>query len=220
MAPLSRNQLEDLVLGVLNLVRSEGGFATKTKLLKILYLSDIEAYRDTRSTLTGFDWIFHLYGPWTPEFDELLDGMTSKGLIEVQPGNRRDLDTQFIVALGGGSLDKLSIPVLTWASIGRLARFWANEPTGEILNYVYFHTEPMRDAKGGERIDFSTVAAREGAPLYRRAESSADKKQLRSARREFREALQLRKNPSQAFTPPTYDETFCQGIEAFDDQSD
>ncbi len=41
MASLSAQQLKDLVLGILNLVSSEHGFTTKTKLLKLLYLADV-----------------------------------------------------------------------------------------------------------------------------------------------------------------------------------
>ncbi|MFY9530755.1 MAG: hypothetical protein WBC04_13995 [Candidatus Acidiferrales bacterium] len=53
MTPLAPDQRKDLALGVLNLLNDEGGFATKTKLLKLLYLADIEAYRDQQTTLTA-----------------------------------------------------------------------------------------------------------------------------------------------------------------------
>jgi hypothetical protein len=57
--------LEVLIPAVLTYARAKGGYTTKTKLLKLLYLLDIEAFRKQRSTLTGFRWIFYKYGPWT-----------------------------------------------------------------------------------------------------------------------------------------------------------
>lgn len=218
MPPLTRNQLKDLALGLLNLIQDEGGFATKTKLLKLLYLADIEGYRDTRSTLTGFDWIFHLYGPWTPQYDELLKEMESGRLIAIRAGNRGDLDTQFISTEESSNLDRLPIQVNTWAAVRRIARLWANESTGEILNYVYFETEPMREARRGEKIDFSVVAPRDQSPLYRRTKSSLDKKGLHAARKRFLEVRRPR-GPVQSFTPPTYDEAFSRAVLMLDEDS-
>ena len=45
-----------LIPAVLSYVRARGGLATKTRLLKLLYLLDIEAFRKERTTLTGFNW--------------------------------------------------------------------------------------------------------------------------------------------------------------------
>ena len=47
--------LIDLIAAVATSVREGGGAPTKTKVLKLLYLLDIESYRKTEATLTGFD---------------------------------------------------------------------------------------------------------------------------------------------------------------------
>jgi Protein of unknown function (DUF4065) len=220
MAPLFSSQLKDLVLGILDLIRLEGGFATKTKLLKLLYLADIESYRDTRSLLTGFDWIFYLYGPWTPQYDQLIGEMHSNDLIVIAPGSDPESGAQFVRPRTTGNLDRVQLPVVTWACIRRCVRLWANEPTGALLNYVYFHTEPMRDAIRGERLDFPTLATRDTAPLYRRTRSSPDKKQLKEARKQIRQAPPRLGSQAQNFTAPIYDETFFQAVSALDEQSE
>jgi hypothetical protein len=56
--------ITDLISAVASYIAECGGAPTKTKVLKLLYLLDIEAFRKTQNTLTGFDWIFYLYGPW------------------------------------------------------------------------------------------------------------------------------------------------------------
>ena len=52
-------QARELTLGILTRIKEREGTANKTKLLKLLYLADIEQYRATGETVTGFDWIFY-----------------------------------------------------------------------------------------------------------------------------------------------------------------
>jgi uncharacterized protein YwgA len=96
--------LEVLIPAVLTYVRLQGGYTTKTKLLKLLYLLDIEAFRKRQTTLTGFNWIFYKYGPWTTEYDETLEQLEKSGLIERRPGNKSDLDTVFVDAVASMQL--------------------------------------------------------------------------------------------------------------------
>jgi hypothetical protein len=51
----------------------------KTRLIKLLYLIDIENYRLNQKVLTGLDWIFYKYGPYAFEVDKFLDKI---GVIE------------------------------------------------------------------------------------------------------------------------------------------
>ncbi|MFY9530754.1 MAG: hypothetical protein WBC04_14000 [Candidatus Acidiferrales bacterium] len=162
--------------------------------------------------------------------------MAAEDLIEIQAGNRPDLDTQFIRPRAKDNLDKLPIPATTWLAIKRLAELWASEPTGEVLNYVYFHTEPMMDAQRGEPINFSRVAPRAEVPFYVRPKSVATATELHAARSRFRETSgspanlfwgakapltrDRLENQPQAFTPPRYDELFARAIETLDDESE
>ena len=45
-----------LIPAVLSYACARSGFATRTRLLKLLYLLDIEAFRKERATLTDFNW--------------------------------------------------------------------------------------------------------------------------------------------------------------------
>jgi uncharacterized protein YwgA len=73
--------VKDLVLALLTRVKERGGAANKTKLLKLLYLADIEHFRKHGETLSGFDWIFYLYGPWSAEYDSLLEELVQRDLM-------------------------------------------------------------------------------------------------------------------------------------------
>ncbi len=39
----------------------------------------------------------------------------------------------------------------------RIVDEWADRRLGEMLDYVYFHTEPMMDAQRGAPLDFQTI---------------------------------------------------------------
>jgi len=35
------------------------------------------------TTLTGFDWVFYLYGPWAADFDKALEQLQAEQVIDV-----------------------------------------------------------------------------------------------------------------------------------------
>jgi hypothetical protein len=91
-----RTDIVGLVQALLCRARQREGFTTKTKLVKYLYLADVEHYRRTGKQLTGFRWIFHHYGPWSVEFDDLYLSLRATDDIRVRSGSRPDLDTEFV----------------------------------------------------------------------------------------------------------------------------
>ncbi|MCL5957820.1 MAG: Panacea domain-containing protein [Chloroflexi bacterium] len=64
--------VSDLIRYILLRVREEEGNLGKTKLIKLLYLVDVEYYRRYEKTLTGLQWRFHHYGPYAAELEPLL----------------------------------------------------------------------------------------------------------------------------------------------------
>src|SRR6267378_7454276 len=75
--------LTDLIAAVATFVRECGGATTKTKILKLLYLLDIESYRKTGATLTSFDWKFYRFGPWAASYDEALQAAAQANKIAI-----------------------------------------------------------------------------------------------------------------------------------------
>jgi hypothetical protein len=205
MAGLSRSDLKQLVAAILTLIRHHGGFATKTKLIKLLYLVDVESVRDTGARLTTLDWIFHLYGPWTGEYDDLLSEMQAEGLIEI----RAEVAT-FINPLQLVDVAKLPLPVSAYLATRHIVERWALEPTKKLLDYVYFETEPMDNPVRGERLDFSSIKPRSETPLYRPVKSTASEEAIKAMRRKFQK--QSTPPPIAKFTRPHYDEAFQQAV--------
>ena len=212
-----------LIPAILTYVRDRNGFTTKTKLLKFLYLLDLEAYRETRHTLTGFSWRFHLYGPWAPEYQDVLGGLEKAGKITLRPGTRTDLDTVFVDATDRVPLDKAFPAIKTELRARRIIEAWADRPTGEILDYVYFHTAPMVGAERDTPLNLDAVLDEEPRPDYVRSEIKLDPKDLQKKRRELRDALNAAGRRRQAMPldpPPRYDEQFWNAVEALDQDPD
>lgn len=211
-----------LIPAVLTYVRQVGGYATKTKLVKLLYLLDIEAYRINHSTLTGFDWVFHLYGPWAQEYETVLTDLQTIGAIALHSGSRNDLDTVFIDACESVPLSNPFPRFIDELRARRIIEAWAERPTGELLDYVYFHTEPMREARRGELLDFTSVLKEESPPEYRRAASGATPEDLKKQRRELREAMKsaASRPTSTPIFQPRYDDEFWHAVDTIERDPD
>src|SRR4051794_32036482 len=72
---------KNLIAAIISFVKQKGSYVTKTKLLKLLYLFDIEYYRVHRRTFTGFSWKYFHLGPWAAEYDPTLDGLLASGAL-------------------------------------------------------------------------------------------------------------------------------------------
>lgn len=147
-------QLGKLILYIVSQVEELGGFTTPIRLVKLLYLIDLEHQRRFGRTLTGLEWVYHLYGPYAFELPEI--------------GARLGFDLQreeFVSAKGyQGTLLHVAEPHdfppgLSYGVevlVTGLLRVWADQETADLLQYAY-QTEPMRQARKGDRLDLSVV---------------------------------------------------------------
>lgn len=211
-----------LIPAVLNYVRSMGGTTTKTKLLKLLYLLDIEAFRQNRTSLTGFGWIFYKYGPWAPQYESVLEQLQGLNLIALRAGTIPELDTVFIDSVQPVHLSAAFPMIADELRARRIIEAWAARPTGELLEYVYFHTAPMREAQRGAALDFNTVLEEEPAPEYKRTKSAISADERKRKQREFRKSIQDAgaTQRESVYIEPTYDTDFWRAVETLDRDPD
>ena len=139
--------LTDLIKYIISKLVDMDSSYGKTKLVKLLYLVDIEHYRLRGQTLTGLDWVFYYYGPYAFQIDEALkqleldipqeDTKTTSGHKAKVFRPSRDLSSDFEESSG---LEK--------SVVDRVTETWGLEELNTLLNHVYFHTEPMSGGKG------------------------------------------------------------------------
>src|ERR1700733_6598276 len=150
-------RIKDLLVSIVSYINEHDGYVTKTKLLKLVYLFDVEFYRQNRRLFTGFNWKFFHLGPWTREFEPILDDLVRSGvLLEVQ-SNKSEYDTKFFKAESPLEFPSLFSSFHDEAALRVVLNTWGDRSTGEILDYVYFRTEPMENGIRNEALDFSVI---------------------------------------------------------------
>lgn len=133
----------------------------KTRLVKLLYLAELEYLRRTGRRLTGLDWRFHHFGPYAAVLSEHLGNPNVDAIAWA--ARRREIsdhDAQM--------------------SVAQVVREWGDADLDTLLDYVYFETEPMQTAKRGEALDFSNVKPLAG---QRRVKLALDSKKLGQLRK-------------------------------------
>lgn len=211
--------LSILIPAILTYIREKNGVATKTKLLKLLYLLDIEAYRESGATLTCFGWKFYLYGPWATEYEELLSDLERAGVIALRPSAQVEFDTVFVNTTESVPLAEAFTTARQEFHARKIIEVWADRPTGELVDYVYFHTAPMREAHRNEPLNFASILVENPPANYVRSKSTLNDKDLRRKRGELRRALNSASQERRALPlepPPRYDEQFWRAVEALE----
>jgi hypothetical protein len=208
--------VNDLILAVLSELNNAGASApSKTKLLKLLYLIDVESARSVGKPLTGWNWVFLHYGPWTADYDSVLDQLAKYDDVMLRGfgvdehttlvvTQRRDVD---VSRIGDGTAQNV---------VARVLNRWGQRELGEILNFVYFETEPMQHAERNTSLDFGTVP-RGRYPVYYRTKSAVDSKTLRAMRAKVNQPAAPAAAVSRACTPPRYDEVFEKALAALEE---
>ena len=91
---------------------------------------------------------------------------------------------------------------------------WGTRTTGEILNYVYFQTEPMEEGIRNQPLDFPLISTARHA-AYSRSSSGKSPAAINKLREQFKHRQSERKAESQrpfSFTPPKYDEEYFEAM--------
>ena len=212
-------RIKDLLVAIVSYINAHDGYVTKTKLLKLLYLFDVEFYRRNRRVFTGFSWKFFHLGPWTREFDPIVDDLVRNGaLLEVHSA-KSEYDTKFFKAETRLDFSSLFSSFNDEAALRIVLNTWGDRSTGEILDYVYFRTEPMEHGIRNEALDFSLIP--EDRPeKYVRSSSGASSRKIIALKKEFAErAAALQKSQGEKrfqFTPPRYDDEFVNAMAKLD----
>ena len=97
---------------------------------------------------------------------------------------------------------------------------WGPSPTSEILDYVYFRTEPMEYGIRNQPLDFSRIV-QQPAQKYVRTSSGKSTEEIVAARRQIQEILKNladKKESHFMFTPPKYDEEYFAALEKLDNE--
>lgn len=152
--PLFRNiepDLRSLIAYLVARTRERSITLNQTKLVKLLYLIDVERAANRREPLTGLKWVFFHYGPYALELPETLNAMEGSEVIT----RKWNKATLYEAAPGAPDGNDWLMP--TQRTVDRVIDRFAAMDLNELLDHVYFHTGPMIRAKRGEPLDLTRV---------------------------------------------------------------
>ena len=209
-----KSEAKELAVAILTRIEEREGSANKTKLLKLMYLADIENYRATGETVTGFDWLFYLYGPWSAEYDTLLEQLDSDGSIKLEKWSEGTIEGERVSARAHISLETVGLSTDAFFRTRRQIDIWADSGIPKLLDYVYFQTEPMQDAEKLKPLDFTKVS-KEPPTLYRRRNSGTSPGEIQRIRRKFAE-VKRRVEDEEPHQSAPYDDAFLDAMSIFE----
>ncbi len=120
---------------------------SRTKLIKLAYLAEIFYKRQTRERLTDSIWVFWKFGPYLLDYPDILNSEAFNKSIDedFQPVN---INTDYVPN---------DADINEKTAIFKALEF-VDEDLNDILDFVYFDTEPMMHATSrGEELNFDLV---------------------------------------------------------------
>ncbi len=164
------------------------------RVVKLLYLADLEwRRRHGREPLTNLAWRFWHFGPYATELAEVLGGEE----VEVESRELERGKTARRIVFDIDVPDKPEVPEQVSALLGELVKEWGDADLNALLDYVYFETEPMDEARRGEPLDFSRIS--ETKPRVR---PRFDQEKLTALRSRLRDRVKALNLPRSALVVP------------------
>jgi len=150
---MDEDKVKNIVFYILEQAENQEIPIGKTRLIKLLYLLDLENYRLRQMILTGLNWIFYKFGPYTFEIEDFFNKIGIKKeeiyINEVKRFSR--LEKEF-------EEEDIKLDIETKTIIKNLIEEWGTADLNKLLDYIYFDTEPMIKAQTrGEKLDFSSI---------------------------------------------------------------
>lgn len=203
---------EDLVRLIVWYASRRGEKLTTLRLVKFLYLADLyHARASGGKTLTGWPWAFVHFGPYCQEAMSAIDraGKSDSFQVNEQPSKYDDEKDYRLFWMADVDeepevISRLDLSV--WSKLQWAIQRWADDSSG-LLDYVYFETEPMIDAKPGEILDFGKARMPDPPKKIQMKKLSkkkveAAKKAINELKERYKKAITLR--PAQGPIDPLY----------------
>lgn len=150
------------LLGALAILAGQrGGRLTKIRLVKFLYLLDLYWAQAEKRTRTNWPWVFVHYGPYCRESTDAIDLAVKNGYLSAQAFESNFSDEDYRLYGPGhkvsdadvdGAMD--AMPIHVSSRLRSAVKRWYDDTYG-LLDYVYFRTGPMKQARPGERLSFA-----------------------------------------------------------------
>ena len=148
---MKKDIVKNIILYLIDQLQDNDSPISTIRIIKYLYLLDLEYYNRHYKTFTGIEWIKHTYGPyflaWPNVVNEIGYRLTVKE-VKTERGNGLTyrVDEPYRID------DK--VPFGVQKMIDRIIKRWGDEDLEAILDYVY-KSFPIENSKFKEELDFT-----------------------------------------------------------------
>jgi hypothetical protein len=212
-----------LILAILREARSQGvAPMLKTTLVKFIYLLDVYTAEESSGLpVSGIEWRFLHFGPFSAQITTALDEMSIQRMIFADHREAQESDKEFVLydlssSQRAGDLRQIgiqgSIQLRLQADIKRYAK-----DLPRLLDYVYFRTSPMANAEPGDVLDFSGCRKMVPEDLRTVQMNKLRPKARKKAREKLRELIKARKSQGKVEQGP-YDEAYFSALNMLDEE--
>lgn len=192
----------------------------RTTLVKYLYLLDVYmAEENEGKTITGLEWKFQHYGPFSGQLARHLEDMTNKQVIISQLLVTDTEDKEFVLySLNANKrfedFQRIGIPSsVKLKLLADMKRYGKNLPS--LLDRVYFNTAPMNDAQPGEVLDFKKCRKTNIEDVRHIEMKTIRPSAIKDTRVKLKALIESRKSKPEIKYGP-YDETYYLGLQMLD----
>jgi len=194
---------------------------SRVRLVKFIYLADLYWARENNGeTLTGWQWKFVHYGPFCSESLAYIERAHHDGLIGKDSYESKFTDDDYFVYWCKENRTDIErkLPIYLTSPLHEAISKWGDDTFG-LLDYVYFETEPMLEAKKGDLLDFSKARKPEKPEPIEMIKLSPKqvakgKEIIERLKTKYKKGLE-----SQTRAPkPIYDEVYRKGAKLLDEE--
>jgi hypothetical protein len=194
---------------------------SRVRLVKFIYLADLYWARENNGeTLTGWPWKFVHYGPFCSESLAYIERAHHDGLIEKDSYESKFTDDDYFVYWCKENRTDIErkLPIFLTSPLHEAISKWGDDTFG-LLDYVYFETEPMLDARKGDLLDFFKARKPEKPePIemikLSQKQVAKGKEIIEKLKAKYKKGLERQSKTPQ----PIYDEVYHQGTKLLDDE--
>jgi len=189
------------------------------RIVKLLYLMDVAYFRRRRKLLTGLEWIGYKYGPYAFQIPQAIQALGYR--LEREEVLTTEGRPAFVFRAEEEVDLSEMVDFATQGLIQDAIKKWAYEKLNDLLNYVYFCTTPMEEARFGQRLDFEVIPRPSRLADIRPRLSEDQLGRYRSDLAAMREQLQHRLEETQAMLqsrPLRIDAAYREAMEKRDDE--
>ena len=215
--------VRQLILALLQEAKSQGiAPILRTTLVKYLYLLDVYTASETRGTaISSLEWKFLHFGPFSIQAAQAMDELVAQQQITAFHGETREGDKEFVLynipkQHGAANLRELGISGSIQTHIHADMKRYGKDQS-RLLDYVYFRTTPMIDARPGEVLDFSgciKISPEDVKPVEMQ---KLRPKAIKKTRQKLQELIRERKALESVQQGP-FDETYYSALSILDEE--